>query len=300
MRYPLTRRSLLAGVLAGATCALAKASDIRLEIGNYGMQSMPVDRALGAIREIGYDGAELCCMPEWPSEPKKLDAVARRRIRDSGLPIPTLIEAFNLLAAEATLAAVPDRIRAAAGLAHDIAPESPPLLQTVLGGKPGEFEKVRDAMAIRLGEWARVAGDNGIRLAVKAHAMNACDTPEKLLRLLDRVNSPALTGIYDYGHFELAGLSIEESMDALLRRSAFITVKDSKLVDGKPQFLLPGEGDIDYSRYFTKVKKMGWKGWVLVEVTRQLQTQPGYDPIGAAKRSYAHLAPILKTLGLRG
>ena len=193
----------------------------------------------------------------------------------------------------------PDRIRAAAALAHDLAPDHPPLLQTVLGGKPGEFEKVRDTMATRLSEWARVAAENHIRLAVKAHAMNACDTPARLLWLIDKVNNPALTAIYDYGHFQLAGLSIEETMDAMLQRSAFITVKDSKRVDGKPQFLLPGDGSVDYTRYFTKVKNMGWKGWVLVEVTRQLQTQPGYDPVEAARRSYAHLAPILKNLGLR-
>lgn len=263
------------------------------------MQSMSVDRALASIREIGYDGAELCCMPDWPSEPKKLDAAARRRIRESGIPIPSLIEAFNLLAPDAALAATPDRIRAAAALAHDIAPDHPPLLQTVLGGRPGEFDKVRDTMATRLGEWARVAAESVIRLAVKAHAMNACDTPERLLWLLDKVNHPALAAIYDYGHFQVAGLSIEETMDALLPRSTFITVKDSRLVNGKPQFLLPGDGSIDYSRYFAKVKQMGWKGWVLVEVTRQLQTLPGYDPIDAAKRSYAHLAPIVKSLGLR-
>ena len=296
----MTRRTLLAAALAGASRGLAAAPPaIRLEIGNYGMQSMAVSRALAVIREIGYDGAELCCMPEWPSEPAKLDAAARRRIREFGLPIPSLIEAFNLFAPDAVLAATPDRIRAAAALAHDIAPKNPPLLQTVLGGKPGEFEKVRDTMAARLGEWARVAGDNGIRLAVKAHAMNACDTPARLLWLLDKVNQPALTGIYDYGHFQLADLGVEETMDALLPRSAFITVKDSRRVDGKPQFLLPGDGSIDYTRYFTKVKKMGWKGWVLVEVTRQLQTQPGYDPIEAARHSYANLAPVLKSLGLR-
>jgi inosose dehydratase len=272
---------------------------IRLEIGNYGMQALAVDRALALIRETGYDGAELCCLPDWPSEPKRLDAAARRRIRESGLPIPTLLEAFNLSAPAEDLGRVPDRIRAAAELAHDLAPSHPPILQSVLGGRPGEWEKGRDAMAARLAQWARAAGENRIRLAVKAHAMHAADTPGKLLWLLDRVNHPALTGIYDYGHFQLAGLGMEESMDALLSRSAFLTLKDSKLENGKPRFLLPGDGHIDYTRYFRKVKEIGWRGWALVEVTRQLQTQPGYDPERAARRSYAHLAPILKTLGLR-
>jgi len=85
----------------------------------------------------------------------------------------------------------------------------------------------------------------------------------------------------------------------LLPRSAFITVKDSKRVDGKPHFLLPGDGTVDYTRYFRKVQALRWSGWVLVEVTRQLQTEPGYDGAAAARRSYQHLAPILSRLGLR-
>jgi sugar phosphate isomerase/epimerase len=296
MTKVVSRRVMMLGAAARAW---AESPPIRLEIGNYGMQSLPVDRALAVIRRIGYDGAELCCLPEWPSEPKVLNAGDRRRIRESGFPIPTLLEAFNLLAPADALRAVPDRIRAAAELAHDLSPENPPILQTVLGGRPGEWEKERDSMAARLAEWARVAGQCRIGLAVKAHAMQAVDTPGKLVWLLDKASHSALTGIYDYGHFQLAGLGIEESMDALLTRSALLTVKDSRMEDGKAQFLLPGDGDIDYTRYFRKVRDARWRGWVLVEVTRQLQTQPAYSPVGAAQRSYDHLAPILKRLGLR-
>jgi sugar phosphate isomerase/epimerase len=238
-------------------------------------------------------------MKDWPSEPKRLDAAARRRIREDGFPIPTLIENFNTMAPDAELQTISDRIRAAAQLAHDIAPKNPPMLQTVLGGKAGDWEKIRETMAGRLRGWSEVAGENKIKLAVKAHASNACDTPDKLVWLLDRVNHPALTGCYDYGHFQLANLGIEESMDALLPRCAFITVKDSKVVDGKPRFLLPGDGTIDYERYFRKVSAMNWRGWVLVEITRQLQTEPGYDAEAAARKSYGALAPALAKVGLR-
>jgi sugar phosphate isomerase/epimerase len=285
-------------VAASARAASTRGS-IRLEIGNYGMQKLEVDRALALIREIGYDGAELCLMRDWPSEPKRLDAAARRRIRESNFPIPSMIENFNTMAPDAELQQVPGKIRAAAELAHDIAAKNPPLLQTVLGGKAGDWEKIRETMATRLSEWSQIAGENGITLAVKAHASNACDTPDKLVWLLDRVHHPALTGCYDYGHFQLANLGIEESMDALLPKCKFITVKDSKLVDGKPRFLLPGDGTIDYSRYFKKVKSMEWQGWVLVEVTRQLQTEPGYDAEAAARRAYTNLAPVLAKSGLR-
>jgi sugar phosphate isomerase/epimerase len=238
-------------------------------------------------------------MPGWPSEPKALSATARRHIRETRFPIPTMIESFNLMADESAHRASLDRIRAAAALAHDLNAAEPPILQTVMGGRAGDWPKIRDTMASRLADWGKVAAESKIRLAVKAHAMNAVDTPAKLLALLDQVANPSIVAIYDYGHFQLRDLTIEQTMDEMIGRTSFITVKDSKVVDGKPQFLLPGEGTIDYGRYFRKVKDVGWKGWVLVEVSSQLFRQPGYDPILAAERSYAHLAPILASAGLR-
>lgn len=134
-------------------------------MGTYGMQGIAVDRALGSIREMGYDGAELCLMAGWLSEPGKLDAAARRRIRGLGLPIPSMIENFNLLVSEADHERTLDRIRLAATLGHDVAPKAPPLLQTVLGGRPGEWEQVKAQMAGRLADWARVAAESRLRLA---------------------------------------------------------------------------------------------------------------------------------------
>ncbi len=293
----MRRRSLLP--LLMSPLLAAKSSAVKLYVGNYGMQGLEVDRALASIREIGYDGAELCLMAGWPSEPAKLDAAARRRIRQQPLPIPSMIENFNTLVPDAEHAKLLDRIRVAAALAHDVSPKRPPLLQTVLGGKPQEWEQVKAKMASRLGEWAKVAQENGIGLAVKSHVGSASDTPEKLVWLLDQVKNPALSGIYDYGHFELLHIDLEASLHTLLPRSSFITVKDGRMVDGKAQFLLPGDGTIDYAKYCSLLKARRYRGWMLVEISRQLQTVAGYDAIGAARKSYANLAPRLKAAGLR-
>lgn len=288
----VSRRSFLA-LLA------AKDTSVRLSLGNYGMQEFGVDRALASIGAIGYDGAELCLMAGWPSEPAKLDGAARRRIRRHGLPIPSMIDNLNLLVSEAEHARTLDRIRVAAELAHDVSPKAPPLLQTVLGGKPGEWEQVKATMASRLADWARVATENRLRLAVKSHVGSASDTPERLIWLLDQVGNPGLSGIYDYGHFQLLGLELEATMTTLLPRSSFVTVKDGRMIDGKAQFLLPGDGTIDYGRYCELLRAKRYRGWMLVEVSRQLQVQAGYDALGAARRAYESLAPRLRAAGLR-
>ena len=280
---------------------------VQLSIGNYGMRMWGVDQALSTIREIGYDGAELCLMAGWPSEPAKLDAAARRRIRQQPLPIPSMIENFNLLVSGEAHARTLDRIRTAAALAHDIAPniapntapKRPPLLQSVLGGKPSEWEQVKHKMATRLADWARVAHENQLRLAVKSHIGSASDTPEKLIWLLDQVNHPALTAIYDYSHFQLLPLALPVSLETLLPRSSLITVKDARMTGGQPRFLLPGDGTIDYAQYFALLKVKHYRGWMLVEISRQLQVLPGYDALAAARKSYQNLAPGMLVAGLR-
>jgi sugar phosphate isomerase/epimerase len=287
----VTRRNFLPAV--GLPLLAAKEASIKLSVGTYGMQTLEVDRALAEIRTIGYQGAELCLMAGWPSEPAKLDSAARRRIREQQLPIPSLIENFSLLVSDADHARTLDRIRIAAALGHDVSPRQLPLLQTVLGGKPNEWDQVKSKMASRLADWGRVAHDNGLKLAVKSHIGSASDTPEKLIWLLDQVKNPALTGIYDYSHFQLLGLDLEKSLQTLLPHASFLTVKDGRMADGKPQFLLPGEGAIDYKKYFRILKANRFKGWMLVEISRQLQTMPGYDPIAAARKSYHFLSPLL-------
>jgi sugar phosphate isomerase/epimerase len=288
----LTRRSLL-------LAALAPKPKIRLSFSTYATPTLDPDQALALIHNTGYDGAELCLMPGWPTHPGKLDTAARRRLRQQPLPIPTLIENFNLLVSEADHARTLDRIRAAATLAHDLNPKNPPLLQTVLGGKPGEWEQVKHAMAKRLGDWANTAHGGRLKLAIKSHIGSASDTPEKLLWLLDQVRHPSLSAIYDYSHFQLLGLDLTQTLETLLPKSSFLTVKDGRLADNKPQFLLPGEGTIDYSKYFQILKAHRFEGWMLVEVSRQLQTQPSYNAEAAARKSISFLKPLLHKAGLR-
>jgi inosose dehydratase len=130
-------------------------------------------------------------------------------------------------------------------------------------------------------------------IALKAHVGSAVNSPERLLGLLAEVKSPALAVAYDYSHFELGGIDMEESMKLLLPRTRFIHVKDSLGEPSKFQFVLPGEGRTDYVKYFSLLKAHGYNGPVCVEVSGQVFSKPGYDPVDAAKRSYASLTSAL-------
>lgn len=81
--------------------------------------------------------------------------------------------------------------------------------------------------------------------------------------------------------------------------SAIHRVKGARMVDGKAQFLLPGDGTIDYAKYCSLPKAKHDRGWMLVEIGRQLRTAAGDDALAAARKSYANRAPRLKAAGLR-
>lgn len=308
-----SRRSFLGATIAagaalaqGARCfADEQQRTIGLGFNLYGMKSLSIADALKTCAEIGYDCVELPVMPDWPADSAKLSAEARREIRaqigDSGLRLTALME--NLPCADSKLQATNlERLKLACELANDLAADNAgnaPLIETILGGKPGEFDALKDSFVERLREWAAVLSDAKVTLAIKAHIGNAIQRPEQLIEVLDAVASPWLEAAYDYSHFQLQDLPLAETMTLLLPRSVFVHVKDTHQADGKWRFLLPGEGELDYADYFRLLSKTDYRGDVVVEVSGQVFSQPGYEPAAAARRCYNHLAPAMEKAGVK-
>lgn len=288
---------------AQAAPAAEPAARVRFGFSLYGMKSLPTADALKACATIGYDGVELALMPGWPTEPKGLSAADRRdlrqRVADSGLALLGLMENLTEPAEDAAHRTNLDRLKAAAELGQVLAPQAPPVIETVLGNKPAQWEQVKEQLAQRLRAWAEVAAAAKTVIAVKPHVGNALHTPEAATWLLRQVDSPWLKLAYDYSHFVLRGLPLRETLAALVPHSVFIHVKDARGSADKFEFLLPGNGTIDYPAYFQELKTLGYRGPLVVEVSGQIHNRSDYDPIAAAKRSYANLAPALQQAGLR-
>lgn len=288
--------------------ANARGDDVQRTIGLgfslYGMKSLSIAAALKALAEIGYDCVELPVMSEWPADSAQLDAGARRELRgqlaERGIRLTALMENLPALGDDAQQRANLDRLKRAAELARDLAREkSMPLVETILGGKPGEFETVKERLVERLAQYSKVMAEAEVVLANKAHVGNATQHPEQLLWLLDQVASPWLVAAYDYSHFQLQGLDMKESMDALLPRSRFIHVKDTEHALGKRGFLLPGEGTIDYVQMFKLLGQSAYRGDVVVEVSSQVFNRAGYEPLAAASKCYNHLADAFSRAGIK-
>jgi len=296
-----TRRHFLHTAIGFATLPhLARAASpegVSLGFSLYGMKTLSLSEALKTCAEIGYANVELSLNAGYPSEPKVFTAEARKTAAQQlialKLDLPCLMVNLSLTSDDKTHAQALQNIQDAAQLARDLNATHPPIIETVLGGKPATWEQQKSGMAERLQSWAETADKAQTTIAIKAHVGSAVNSPERLLWLLEQVKSPAIQAAYDYSHFELQDIDMEESMKLLLPRTKFIHVKDSVGEPGKFQFLLPGEGRTDYVKYFTALKKHGYHGPVVVEVSGQIFNKPGYEPIAAAKQCYMVLAGAL-------
>ncbi|MDX1945683.1 MAG: sugar phosphate isomerase/epimerase [Pirellulaceae bacterium] len=308
----MSRRSWLASAAAACGTGLAtigaKRGEIGLGFSLYGMKSLSLAEALRVCAECGYDCVELPVMVDWPADSAKLAADARRQLRgqlaDRELRLTALMENLPALGDEARHRQNLERLKLACGVARDLAPPGTgeggvPLVETVLGGKAGDWDAVKGKLAERLGDWSAVLAEAQVKLAIKAHVGNATQQPQQLIWLLEQVASPWLAAAYDYSHFQLQDLAMTETVQALAPRTIFVHVKDTEHSQGKRGFLLPGEGTIDHGELAKSLGVAGYRGDIVVEVSGQVFSKPGYDPVAAAQKCYRYLATVLDRAGVR-
>ena len=269
----------------------------------YGMKTLPIPDALKTCAAIGYDSVEFALMPGWPTDSAKLTPANRKDLRnqlaDHKLSLAGLMENLPVTGDDAAFHRTVERLKLACDLAQELSPRSVPPIETILGGKPGEWEKVRDLFAARMAIWAKTAEAAKVVVTVKPHVGNAMRTLDGCVWLMKQVNSPWLRLAFDTSHFELQGVPVAEAIEKLIPYSAFVHVKDWKGTPAKFEFLLPGDGTTDYPAYFTLLKKANYTGPVVVEVSGLIFNRAGYDPIASAKKCYANLAPAFAKSGLR-
>lgn len=219
-------------------------------------------------------------------------------LEDNGLALPAVLEALPLVGTPENRAYNLERLRLAAALAHELSPSGAPCIDTILGLKSTDWEGAKGRMADELHDWAKAADASDITVGVKMHAGQALDTPAKALWLMQQLATPRLRLIYDYSHLTLQGFGLEPTLGELLPWIAFISVKDARGAAGHPEYLLPGDGNIDYVGYFGALKRLGYRGFVGVEVSSMIHQKPGYDPVATARLCYERLAPAFTKAGL--
>jgi sugar phosphate isomerase/epimerase len=259
------------------------------------MRSLPLKDALQTCAKIGYEAVELAALPDWPSDPAKLSKDARKALRsvlaDSKMQLPALMENWPLDGDEKKHQAQLERLKLVADFAHELVPDVPPLIETILGGKPDQWDKVKHSFADRLVAWAKQAETSKVTIALKAHRFGAANRPEHIRWLLEQVKSKHLVAVYDWSHFEQRDMTIKDTVKALAPVTKFVHVKDTIMEKGQAKFVLPGDGSTDYAVLLNELAEQQYKGCVCVEVSGMVSNQKDYDGKRAAEHCYRKLAP---------
>lgn len=281
--------------------ATPKLQSCTLGFSTYGMKTMPTEKALAVLAEIGFDAVELAVRTGWDADSAKLNRKRRKAIRkqlqDLPLRLTSLMEhVFPTDDRQQQMAL--DRLKLAAELAQDLSPQAPPVIQTVLGG--GQFEKIKIQMVEHLAEWVKVADATETTIAIKPHRGGGVSKPSEAVWLIEQLGKPPrVRMVYDYSHYAFRDLPLAETIRTALPYTSHIAVKDASQENGRVRFKLPGEaGTIDFAALIRQFYAGGYRGDFNCEVSGHVSGQPGYDPISAAKTSYTNMSAAFQKAGV--
>lgn len=275
-----------------------------LSYSTWGMPLIPIDVAVAHCASLGFDGLELTVIPGWSTDAAGLDAAERKRIRrlydDHGIELCGMSGNTPLLAVDPdeharNMAKLRSYLDLAAELQH---PGETLIVTTTSSGSDEEWDSVKDALVDRFGELAEYALQRGVMIGAEPHVGAALRRPEDVLWLVDRVKSPGLTVHFDISHFNVQGMDMEAVVAQLAPHSLHTHVKDERGIAPDHEFLIPGEGEMDYPRYLRAMARAGYDGHIVVEVSIMVQRRPNYDALAAATQSYEVLSRAFAEAGV--
>ena len=271
----------------------------------WAMREMPLDQQIELVRRAGYAGICLVSDPRIsPLDAQRITAEERRKLRgmldDADLALTAIAGHANLLEPDAELRRQNmDRIRAGLDLAVDLAGDgAPPPLVSMGFGTPETYESDRSALAERFAELAEHAKKTGGVLALEPHVGQAMDQPEKVVWLMQAVNSPHFRLNLDNSHFEVMGRDMDEYLPLLVPFAVHTDLKDQRGRSPAHEYLVPGEGDFSYPRYLRALTAAGYQGYLTIEISVMVQKRADYDPAEVATRSFATLTRAAQEAGV--
>jgi len=167
------------------------------------------------------------------------------------------------------------------------------------------------AYAAKLTELAKWVKDTGMTLSYHHHMGSMIEDAEDIDWLMEG-SGPEVTLLYDTGHLVFAGadpLAVLDKWGDRVHHVHFKDVRKDKLAwvrEGNRTFLdgvaggvysVPGdpEGCIDFQAITDRLKKMDYKGWIVVEAEQDPALAPPYD---YSKIGFDHIVDICGRSGL--
>lgn len=289
-----------------------------------GTPEYTLEEAIRLFKEIGLDGVEIIiaqdgysCAIAQDADDEQVFAV-RKLVEDAGLEVAGItpyLNQFNDL---------DEDVRAAECAALRRVIDMAELLGTknirIYGGKflPGE-EDPKNKKMLRLVQSMRECGDyaaeKGICLNMENHFGTMTLTAAGSAEIAEAIHRPNVGILYDQAN--LAFLPAEEYDEAIELQKKYIKyvhVKDLVYKNGSAGFVcsevakvnedertvssrVPGEGILDWKAILTKLKSVGYDGWLSLEYERRWHPQDLPDAAEGMKRGGAFVRNLLREIG---
>jgi sugar phosphate isomerase/epimerase len=125
----------------------------------------------------------------------------------------------------------------------------------------------RSSAGVALGDWLLPLGDyaaeNGVVIVVE-NALSFRSSKE-MWSILDRLNHPSIACCWDVFNAAQIGESPYLSVPTLNTKIQYTQVKDATLGSLGASYCKLGEGDVPVEKFMTRLKGIGYDGWVTVE-----------------------------------
>ena len=136
---------------------------------------------------------------------------------------------------------------------------------------PGD---IRDAVMERMGLLARLAEESGVILVHENEKDIFGDTPERVLDIMETVNSPALRAAWDNANFVQVGVKPFTEGYAMLRpHLEYLQIKDAMATTG--EVVPTGQGDGQLMETLTALSQDGYVGFASLEPHLASQNELG-------------------------
>ena len=277
---------------------------MQLGFSTWGMPNVPIDAIVRHLSGLGFDGVELTVLSHHTTALEKLENDERRRIakllKDHNLRLPAIAGHVSLMDEDSdSHAANLERLQRTMVLALDWASsDGPPVIDTTAGGVPEDWESKLGLLVERIQEAAAYGEKKGVTLAIEPHVGSIIDTPDRMLEVINRVDSAAVGVNFDISHFNVMGIGIEESVSAMAPHARHTHVKDERGTAPDFEFLIPGEGEFDYVTYLKAMQRHGYTGFITAEISNMVQRRTPYYPLEVATQTYRVLSKAFTDAGI--
>jgi sugar phosphate isomerase/epimerase len=247
------------------------------------LDKYPALRALEVLRDVGFDGVEICLenadMAPETLTPQIIRDV-RHRVAELGLAPHSISYHKDYLYDDGFFALTKEAIRMTPEFGTHLFVFSGPAKRS---GDDQEWAR----MVGRTRELAVVAESSGVILAEEFEPNFVVGTTEDLLRLFAAVDSPALAANLDLGHIFLCDPDPMAAIRAVGDRIVHCHVEN--MATGVHDHLLPQAGDMDLKQYLQALSDVGYAGPLSLDLYK-------YDYEAIAPETIAYLRGLLRDI----